>query len=209
MVDALKRKVNGLLHRDRLKLTEAGYVVADRLDILDWHDAVALLVEHVANGKIPAIVEPEINDWHGNVIAQIDPDKSTVAMSDLLAWLDTRSLPAGSRAESVEQNSQELREQVSELEAKISELANELASANARIDALEADRSEGKSRSKMLQVIGAIAIDAYRVDIHAQRMTNFGDMLSSIQTVGADVKEDALRSYLKDAADLIGKPANR
>ena len=98
-----------------------------------------------------------------------------------------------------------LRKQVSALTAKTRELSDSLDAANMKIQELSGGQAQGKSRSKMLQVIGALAIDTYRVDIHASRMTNFGDMLSAIQAAGADVQEDTLRVYLKEAAAFITK----
>ncbi len=86
------------------------------------------------------------------------------------------------------------------------DLSSKLEAANARIAELERDRAQGKSRSTMLQVIGAMAMKGYSIDIHAGRMNNVGEILSDIQGVGASAGEDALRGYLKEAATMIEKP---
>ncbi|MFC5428472.1 hypothetical protein ACFPTO_06595 [Paraburkholderia denitrificans] len=98
-----------------------------------------------------------------------------------------------------------LPEQVSALTAKLVELSDLLDAANARIQELSSDQAQGKSKTTMLQVIAAMAKDAYRVDIHAARMSGFGEMLAGVQAAGADVKEDALRGYVKAGATHLSK----
>jgi hypothetical protein len=103
----------------------------------------------------------------------------------------------------------DLREQVATLKAEASERSGLLDAANTRIQELSADLAQGKSRTTMAKVIAAAAKDAYAVDIHAPRMSNFGEMLAALQAAGADVKEDALRGYVKEGAALLGKADTR
>ena len=61
--------------------------------MLDWNDARKFIVEQTENGALCAKADPQINPCRGNTIAPVDPEKSTVATSDLLAWLDTLVQP--------------------------------------------------------------------------------------------------------------------
>jgi hypothetical protein len=204
----LERKLNGLRYRDRLKLDEAAYFIQARLNMLAWNDARELLVEAVESKKLAADVKQKINEWHGHVIGPVDPTRSTVATPDLLTWLDTLPLPesAGRAAES---EAARLREQVSELTAKVSEISGSLDAANTRIQELSGDQAQGKTKTAMLQVIGGLVLANTDMDIHATRLDGLGKLRTDLQTVGVIIGEDALRSYLKDAASLIEKPGTR
>ncbi|NPT60487.1 hypothetical protein [Paraburkholderia elongata] len=85
--NVLEQRINGLRHRDRLTLHEAADFVEERLGTFS-DAALRLVIESVEANKFPAHIEPEINSWQGTVVRPVDPDRSTVATADLLAWLD-------------------------------------------------------------------------------------------------------------------------
>jgi hypothetical protein len=54
-----------------------------------YHDALELLVEVTSNNSLPADVVPQVNLWHGNIIAPVDPSRTRVKTDDLLKWLQS------------------------------------------------------------------------------------------------------------------------
>jgi hypothetical protein len=102
-----------------------------------------------------------------------------------------------------------LREQVAILTGTVSELTGLLGAADARIQELSGDLAQGKSKTLMLQVIGAMAMTGHGIDIHASRMNGLGELQADIHAKGVPIGEDTLRTYLKDAAATIPKPASK
>ena len=72
-------------------------------------------------------------------------------------------------------------------------------------DSNNANQLVGKAKTTALKIIGGMAIDGYRIDIHAARMEGIGDLVKDLQVIGADVTEKTLREWLKDAATVIEK----
>jgi hypothetical protein len=81
-----QQRLNGLRYRDRLTLQEAAYFVQDRLNCY-WDDAVGVVVDNIRARRLPADIKP--SPYSDNEIGHINPARSTVAMADLTAWLDT------------------------------------------------------------------------------------------------------------------------
>ena len=81
--------------------------------------------------------------------------------------------------------------------------ADELEVLTLERDQLKVEALNGKSRTTALKIIGGMAIDAYRVDIHSDRMNNIGELERALQTLGASVNAKTLREWLKDAAKVV------
>jgi hypothetical protein len=101
-----------------------------------------------------------------------------------------------------------LKEQVSALEARVRELSGLLDAANTKIAELSSDEAKGKTKTAMLQVIGGLVQANTDMDIYAERLDGFDKLYGDLQTVGVTVRDDAIRKYLKAAAGLLEKPAS-
>ena len=91
--DTLDRKLNGLRLLDRLSLGDAAYFVQKQFDISIWNDALKIVVQEVKKGRFAAQV---IGDGHPKPWTQThfgEPDtlETTIATSDLLAWLSNHT----------------------------------------------------------------------------------------------------------------------
>lgn len=73
--------------RAKLTLHEAAYLVVDRLGGT-WDDAVSLLVENVERRQVVADVVLKPSLAYGMVVTSADPAKTTLATSELTAWLE-------------------------------------------------------------------------------------------------------------------------
>jgi hypothetical protein len=71
------------------------------------------------------------------------------------------------------------------------------------------DHLQGKSRSTAFRLIGAMAINAYELDIHAPRIEGIGALQTGLSLVGVSIGDDTIRTYLKKAAALIVRPASQ
>lgn len=71
------------------------------------------------------------------------------------------------------------------------------------------DHLQGKRRSTAYRLIGAMAINAYKLDIHAPRIDGIGALQTGLSLVGVSIGDDTIRAYLKEAADLIVRPASQ
>lgn len=96
-----------------------------------------------------------------------------------------------------------LKAEIEWLRGDLRERADELAALTVERDQLKANALAGKLKTTALKIIGGMAIDAYRVDIHSNRMSGIGEIEQALQTVGADVNPQTLRKWLKDAANVI------
>jgi hypothetical protein len=71
------------------------------------------------------------------------------------------------------------------------------------------DHLQGKSRSTAFRLIGAMAINAYKLDIHAPRIEGIGALQTGLSLLDVSISDDTIRTYLKKAAALIVRPASR
>ena len=76
------------------------------------------------------------------------------------------------------------------------------------LNQMKHDVLAGRSKTSALKIIGGLAMDGYRLDIHAARLDGIGDLVKDLQTVGVDVTEKTLRVFLKEAAIVI-EPKNK
>lgn len=79
-------------HKQRATLHEAAYLLTTSLGGT-WDDAVSLLADWVQANRLPADVMPRIDPWSGKETAPIDPSKTTVAVADLNALVETLTTP--------------------------------------------------------------------------------------------------------------------
>jgi hypothetical protein len=79
-------------HKQRATLHEAAYLVTTSLGGT-WEDAVSLLTDWVQTNRLTADVVPRIDQWSGKETAPIDPSKTTVAVADLKALVETLATP--------------------------------------------------------------------------------------------------------------------
>lgn len=195
----------------RERIDGLGVVLAEGKRLLEARTTVYFVVDSGAMGDeyAPGLPKPRDYDRFGFTRSAIQPFLQIHGID--LTFSDTGSATL-SRSSS---NSGEigecdnLREQVSTLTARVAELAGSLDAANARIQELAGDLAQGKSRTAMLQVIGGVVMVNTNMDIHAARLDGLAKLRNDLQTVGVTIGEDALRTYLRGAADLIAKPASR
>lgn len=87
MTTTSQKRAATLRLRTRIKLDEAPYIVTDAIGSL-YADALALIKEAADNDTLPTYKTYETNQWTGTTLKEIDAEKSTVAVSDLLKWLE-------------------------------------------------------------------------------------------------------------------------
>jgi hypothetical protein len=85
---------------------------------------------------------------------------------------------------------------------------DEHAALTVELNQMKHDVLAGKSKTSALKIIGGLAMQGYRLNIHAARLDGIGDLVKDLQTVGADVTEKTLRVFLKEAAIVI-EPKNK
>jgi len=73
----------------------------------------------------------------------------------------------------------------------------------AKLEEVQREIAQGKGKTTMLKIIGGMAIDAYRADIHGMRITGITAILEGLASVGVDVDENTLRARLRDAAEHV------
>ncbi len=73
-------------------------------------------------------------------------------------------------------------------------------------ETLAADLLLGKSKNTALLLIGGMAIDAYGMPIHSNRITGISDLLNTLAGHGVTLGEDAVRNVLKAASEIIPPP---
>ena len=96
-----------------------------------------------------------------------------------------------------------LQAEIGQLREDLRKKADELESLTLERDQLKAEALNGKSKTTALKIIGGMAIDAYRVDIHSNRMNNISEIDQALQTLGANVNAKTLREWLTDAAKVV------
>jgi hypothetical protein len=87
MTTTSQKRAAALKLRTRIKLDEAPYIVTDAIGGL-YADALALIKEAADNDTLPTDKAYETNQWTGTTLKEIDAEKSTVAVSDLMKWLE-------------------------------------------------------------------------------------------------------------------------
>jgi hypothetical protein len=60
-----------------------------------------------------------------------------------------------------------------------------------------------KSKTVALKIIGGLLMEGYRMDIHAERLVNLQEVMKDLEKVGAGVAENTLRTWIKEAAEVI------
>lgn len=68
------------------------------------------------------------------------------------------------------------------------------------------DSLDGKARTTALKLIGGLVMDAYGMDIHANRLTGVSDLVSNLAGKGIALTEETVSNWIKEAAQVIEKP---
>lgn len=90
-------------------------------------------------------------------------------------------------------------EEVSRYEQEHGEPDDDLAP----VRATTKDTLTTRQRNNYLKVIGALLKDGYGMDIHASKLTGVTEILKDLEQQGADIGEQTLRRYIKEAAELL------
>lgn len=110
------------------------------------------------------------------------------------------------RAEELEASADErisLSAEISRLRKELRGRDDEVAKMRRELESLRADTLAGKTRATALKIIGGLAMEAYRMDIHGERLDQIGEMLRDLEKAGASITEKTLRSWIRQAADVI------
>jgi hypothetical protein len=99
-----------------------------------------------------------------------------------------------------------LQVEIDRLRGELRAKTEEVAALGGDRDALKADSLSGKARSTALKIIGGLAMEGYRMKIHAERLEGIAEMVKDLEKVGAGVAEKTLRVWLKEAANVIDLP---
>ncbi|RQQ08142.1 hypothetical protein [Burkholderia stagnalis] len=189
-------------------------------EIGKWQDALIDAIEHqkIAAGGWGAdrgeqmLSHDDIRTWcasRGHVWPIPEPNPQPVTDAELLERLRIAEAECASLKRQLTQMSAitddrtQLCEQISALKGDVSNLTATLDAANAKIQALEVDQLQGKSRTVALKLIGGLAMTGHGIDIHADRLDGIGEILSDLAGKGISVSEQTLRDRLKDAAEHI------
>lgn len=92
---------------------------------------------------------------------------------------------------------------LADAEAALRKAQRELASKNEELDTALREIAQGKGKTTMLKIIGGMAVDAYRADIHGVRITGFTEILNGLASVGVEIDENTLRARLREAAEHV------
>lgn len=65
---------------------------------------------------------------------------------------------------------------------------------------------ERKSRTTALKMIAGLVLANYKVDIHASRLDGIGAIIKDFDTLGVDIDDKTLRTWLKAASVVVEKP---
>lgn len=68
------------------------------------------------------------------------------------------------------------------------------------------DSLDGKGRTTALKLIGGLVMDAYGMDIHANRLMGVSDLVSNLAGKGISLTEETVSNWIKEAAQVIDKP---
>lgn len=200
----------------------------EQADYLDWTNKVmracragtlhAACTEENEDGTPSAwgIALPDLAVWCASRTPPIpyplpgDPALSTpttdVGLREALATSERERAEWKDKAaalEEAQQQSAALRVEVDRLRQELRSRADEVAALTAEVKRLRSDALAGKGRSTALKIVGGLAMGAYRMSIHAERLDRLGEMVADLENAGAAVNEKTLRTWLKEAARII------
>jgi hypothetical protein len=84
-------------------------------------------------------------------------------------------------------------------------LRNELSAANEKLNKLNV--IDGKSKTTALQLIGGLVMSAYGMDIHATRLDQVAEVVEDLSRQGINISSETVSKWIKEAAQVIDKPA--
>ena len=120
---------------------------------------------------------------------------------DLVHWkMKAESLErSAKRCEELQREVDVLRKELREKSGTISRLTTEQAT-------LKSDILDSRQKTTALKIIGGMAIGAYGINIHDSRLSGIGEIVSDLERTGAGVVDKTLRTYLREAAEIIEPP---
>ncbi|MBT8420578.1 MAG: hypothetical protein KJO08_06915 [Gammaproteobacteria bacterium] len=107
------------------------------------------------------------------------------------------------RLEAVGDKQTALQTEIDRLSGELRNKGKEIEILSTERNELKADELEGKARSTALKIIGGMAMDAYGINIHADRLERIGEMVKDFQLKGVNVTEKTLSTWIKKAAEVI------
>lgn len=96
-----------------------------------------------------------------------------------------------------------LQAEIERLRGDLRTKSDELAALTVKLNQMKSDALAGKSRTAALKIIGGLAMQGYKLNIHAARLDGISDLITDLQNVGAEVTEKTLRVLLRDASNVI------
>lgn len=99
-----------------------------------------------------------------------------------------------------------LQSEIDRLRVELRAKTDDVAALVQECDVLRADSLSGKGRSTALKIIGGLAREVYRMDIHADRLERIGEMVKDLEKAGAGITEKTLRDWIKESATIIEPP---
>ncbi|MDW9245433.1 hypothetical protein [Burkholderia cepacia] len=206
-----------------IDLDASGFISDDEgAEIGKWQDALIDAIEHqeIAAGSWGAdrgeqmLSHDDIRAWcasRGHVWPIPEPNPKPTTDAELLERLRVAEAECASlkrqltQASAITDDRTQLREQIDALNGVVSNLTASLDAANAKIQVLEVDQLQGKSRTMALKLIGGLTVTGHGLDIHADRLDGIGEILSDLAGIGVSVSEQTLRDRLKEAAQYIDR----
>ncbi len=88
-------------------------------------------------------------------------------------------------------------------------MTDEIAALSREREVLKGESLSGKGRSTALKIIGGLVMEAYRMDIHAERLEGIGEIVRDLEKAGAGVTEKTLRDWIKESVTIIEPPKTR
>ena len=104
-----------------------------------------------------------------------------------------------------EDDKEELMVQFSKMTDTIAVLERKNAALQEKFNKLNSEVLSGKTKTIAFKLIGCMAIDAYRVDIHSERMSNISEVKNAVELMGENISEDFIRNILRQSAKIVEK----
>ena len=144
--------------------------------------------------------------------SRVSLPKTDAGLREALASCDRERAHWQAKAESlaaVGGQCASLQAEIERLRGDLRTKTDECASLALELSRMKVDALAGKSKAVAFKIIGGLAMQGYSLNIHATRLDGIGDLVKDLQTVGADVTEKTLRTFLKEAAKVIEPKNNK
>lgn len=102
-----------------------------------------------------------------------------------------------------------MQSEIDRLRGELRAMTDEIAALSREREVLKGESLSGKGRSTALKIIGGLVMEAYRMDIHAERLEGIGEIVRDLEKAGAGVTEKTLRDWIKESVTIIEPPKTR